>query len=397
MHRLLRAACGFQHNIISGGRQLSSSAHRLSQSDLIASGDDHAAADQLLGGAKGTPVRTNVEDMLFKLFSNDEQKLPVGKFLQGILETGLRKSDPRLKEFMQNLRTAQSLSHDGSAFSIDHETFHECIKVRLRKNIVANKNCLRVKRTDFRIQVSSQYDCQSLIVVSMNYINYINYLFPQDNIVLITRAFLGEFVIPEFRDFTSIIDEIYWKARTNTAGKVADYIPQLARYSPDYWGVSICTVDGQRHSIGDTDIPFCLQSTSKPLNYVIALEDLGSETVHQYVGQEPSGRIFNELILDQNRMPHNPLINAGAILTVSMIQRELKLADRFDYIMRIIRAMAGGEYVGFSNPTFLSERETADRNYALGYYMKENHCFPEGILPSANRGCPFKLNDLICP
>lgn len=79
---------------------------------------------------------------------------------------------------------------------------------------------------------------------------------------------------------------------------MASYIPQLARYDPGYWGVSICTCDGQRYSIGDVDIPFTLQSCSKPLTYAIALEHLGAKTVHQYIGQEPSGRNFNELILD---------------------------------------------------------------------------------------------------
>jgi hypothetical protein len=34
--------------------------------------------------------------------------------------------------------------------------------------------------------------------------------------------------------------------------------------------------------------------------YGIALDHLGSEVVHQYVGQEPSGRNFNELVLDYN-------------------------------------------------------------------------------------------------
>lgn len=81
---------------------------------------------------------------------------------------------------------------------------------------------------------------------------------------------------------------------------MATYIPQLTRFSPKYWGVSICTIDGQRFSKGDVNIPFTLQSCSKPLTYALALELLGSEVVHQYVGQEPSGRNFNELILDDN-------------------------------------------------------------------------------------------------
>lgn len=60
---------------------------------------------------------------------------------------------------------------------------------------------------------------------------------------------------------------------------MASYIPQLARVNPDYWGVSVCTIDGQRFSIGDVNVPFTLQSCSKPLTYAIALEKLGQEVV----------------------------------------------------------------------------------------------------------------------
>lgn len=80
------------------------------------------------------------------------------------------------------------------------------------------------------------------------------------NIVLIAKAFRQQFIIPDFSGFVKDVEDIFWKCKTFAGGKVADYIPQLARYSPDSWGASICTIDGQRYSIGDVDVPFTLQS-----------------------------------------------------------------------------------------------------------------------------------------
>uniref|UniRef100_A0A8C0YYE1 glutaminase n=1 Tax=Canis lupus familiaris TaxID=9615 RepID=A0A8C0YYE1_CANLF len=200
----------------------------------------------------------------------------------------------------------------------------------------------------------------------------------QSNIVLLTQAFRRKFVIPDFMSFTSHIDELFESAKKQSGGKVADYIPQLAKFSPDLWGVSVCTVDGQRHSIGDTKVPFCLQSCVKPLKYAIAVNDLGTEYVHRYVGKEPSGLRFNKLFLNEDDKPHNPMVNAGAIVVTSLIKQGVNNAEKFDYVMQFLNKMAGNEYVGFSNATFQSERESGDRNFAIGYYLKEKKCFPEG-------------------
>lgn len=81
-------------------------------------------------------------------------------------------------------------------------------------------------------------------------------------------------------------------------GRVSQYIPQLAKLDPNIWAVAICTVDGQRYSIGDAQKAVCMQSTSKCLNYALALRDLGANTVHDYVNQEHSGRMFNDVALD---------------------------------------------------------------------------------------------------
>jgi glutaminase len=72
------------------------------------------------------------------------------------------------------------------------------------------------------------------------------------------------------------------------------------------------------------------------------------------------------------------MINAGAIMSCSLIKPELQMADRFDYIMDRWTSLSGNEKPTFSNSVYLSERQTADRNFALGYFMREHKAFPEG-------------------
>jgi glutaminase len=199
------------------------------------------------------------------------------------------------------------------------------------------------------------------------------------NVSLIERAIRGNLVIPDFRGFCQDIQEIFDATAKLEGGKVANYIPQLARVSPEHFGVALCTIDGQRHSIGDTEHDFSVQSCTKPINYCIALEELGEETFHRTVGREPSGRGFNELTLNKDNKPHNPMINSGAIATCSLIRRDMRVADRFDHVMAQWARLAGNQKAGFSNAVYLSERQTADRNFALGYFMRENKVFPEGV------------------
>jgi glutaminase len=195
---------------------------------------------------------------------------------------------------------------------------------------------------------------------------------------LVERARSGRLIVPDFAGFSVDLRDIFDKTRPLEEGEVATYIPQLARVSPKHWGAAVCTVDGQRWGAGDTDIDFTAQSCMKPVNYCIALEEHGEEVVHQIVGREPSGRGFNELTLNKENRPHNPMINAGAIATCSLIRKGAPVADRFDHVMEQWRRLAGGRKAGFSNAVYLSEKEKGDRNYALGYFMKEKRVFPEG-------------------
>lgn len=192
----------------------------------------------------------------------------------------------------------------------------------------------------------------------------------------VRRALSGDLAIKKFPAFCEELESIYAITKANTEGEVASYIPQLARVNPEKYAVSICTVDGQSFSHGDDTDTFCLQSVSKPITYCMAVEEFGLDKVHQHIGCEPSGRGFNAFAFDYMGRPHNPMINSGAIMCASLIHPEMESADRFDKIMDTWRQVSGGAQVGFDNPTYLSEKSTADRNHALAYFMRENKAFP---------------------
>ncbi|KAJ3586584.1 hypothetical protein NHX12_012981 [Muraenolepis orangiensis] len=259
-----------------------------------------------------------LEDLLFYTITDGKDKIPLNQFISALRKTGLLTSDPRLRDCMTQIR--QFKRDNNGPVVMDQKLFKKCVG---------------------------------------------------NNIILLTQAFRKKFIIPDFLEFSHHIDRMYDIAQKQDGGQVADYIPQLAKFSPDLWGVSLCTIDGQRHSVGDTKVPFCLQSCVKPLEYAIAIHELGTRHVHRYVDKEPSGLKFNKLSLNDEDKPHNPMVNAGAIVPVS------NKAERFDHVMDYLKRTAGGEFVGFSNATFQSEKETGDRNYAIGYYLKEKKCFPD--------------------
>lgn len=198
------------------------------------------------------------------------------------------------------------------------------------------------------------------------------------NSSVIRNAIQGNMAVPDFPAFTQELTDIFELVKENREGRVADYIPQLGRVKPEQFALSVCTVDGQRFSLGDARTDFCLQSVSKPINYCLGLEEHGEQKVHSHIGREPSGRGFNELTLNNERLPHNPMINSGAIMSCSLVKPDLDLADRFDYVISTWQRLTGRSHVGFNNPVYLSERQTADRNFALGYFMRENKAFPKG-------------------
>eukprot|EP00042_Codosiga_hollandica_P041571 m.371612 g.371612 ORF g.371612 m.371612 type:complete len:551 (-) comp56141_c0_seq1:375-2027(-) len=197
--------------------------------------------------------------------------------------------------------------------------------------------------------------------------------------VLLLKIFNNELVIKDWQRLVNVVTDLYQELREDFSGTVAQYIPQLRTVDPKRFAISICSVDGQRFHVGDAQTHFSLQSVSKPLTYLTACDTFGSTKVHQHVGCSASGKRFNEFVFMENGLPHNPCINAGAIMTTAFLSDSLPISEQFTKAVSNIKKMAGNEFVGFSNATFLSEKETGFRNYALAYYMMELGAWPEWI------------------
>ncbi len=187
----------------------------------------------------------------------------------------------------------------------------------------------------------------------------------------------GNLKLKNWDEIKNIITEVYDLVNNDNQGKTADYIPQLLKKDSMKFSVALVSVDGQVFEIGEPSQRFCIQSCSKPITYGIALNNLGDNIVHNYVGKEPSGRNFNELCLNQDGLPHNPLINSGAIMTTSLVYPDLELHQRFDKVIEMWRELTCNN-ISFDNSVYLSEKETADRNYCLGYMMQESGSFQNG-------------------
>ncbi|MGJ0508982.1 MAG: glutaminase A [Methylocystis sp.] len=151
------------------------------------------------------------------------------------------------------------------------------------------------------------------------------------------------------------------------SGAVADYIPELTKADPAHFGISLATMDGHVYEVGDSAVPFTIQSISKAFVFALALERLGHDRVEKVIGVEPSGEAFNSIRLTHDNRPFNPMVNAGAIACSGLIH-EVERDGAFELIHETLSRFAGRR-LDIDDAVYLSERATGDRNRAIAWLL----------------------------
>lgn len=152
-------------------------------------------------------------------------------------------------------------------------------------------------------------------------------------------------------------------------GRVASYIPALARVSPAKFGMALITVYGERFTCGDASENFSIQSISKVFTLTMVMKMLGDK-LWERVGREASGNPFNSLVqLEyENGKPRNPFINAGALVVTDCLIRDGN--NPLEELLGFVRQCSANPLVDFDAEVAASEKASGHRNAALANFLK---------------------------
>ena len=151
----------------------------------------------------------------------------------------------------------------------------------------------------------------------------------------------------------------------------------MSKADPNHFGISLTTLDGHVYEVGDTRIPFTIQSMSRAFVFALALDTLGAERVESVIGVEPSGEPFNSIRLNADNHPFNPMVNSGAI-TCSGLIHQARGSGALECIREALSRFAGRDLAN-DEAVFASESATGDHLHAIGYLLRNSSVIKDDV------------------
>ena len=191
------------------------------------------------------------------------------------------------------------------------------------------------------------------------------------------------------------LNAAYEKYKGLQEGKNADYIPALAKVDPNLFGIALVTVDGRVYTAGDTATEVSIQSISKVFTLARVLQDSGEKTIVANTGVDATGMAFNSIVAIEEKKGKemNPLVNAGAITTTSLVGGS-SYDEIWNKILSTYNAFAGRQ-LRVLEDVYKSEAETNQRNRAIGQLMHAYghiHDNPDRATDIYTRQCSVGVN-----
>jgi glutaminase len=201
---------------------------------------------------------------------------------------------------------------------------------------------------------------------------------------------------PSAKELQRVVNEAHARYKNLQDGKNADYIPILTKTPSELFGVVIATRDGKIYSAGDVAYKFSIQSVSKPFTAALVMTQQGPKVLDEKIGVEPTGLPFNSRLaieLYPDKRSVNPLVNAGAIAAVSLVQASSE-ADRWNKVLQNISDFAGTPLTVLED-VYESEYTTAFGNRAIAnllFNYERLYSDPEEAMRVYTRQCSIGVS-----
>lgn len=172
-------------------------------------------------------------------------------------------------------------------------------------------------------------------------------------------------------DYNAVINEAFQLFKNEKGGKNANYIPFLDKVDPDMYGIVLVTKEGQVYQVGETRYEFGIESIEKVFTLCMAMEMFGDSVILEKVGAAQTGLPFNSVpaIEQGGQKPSNPLVNAGAMATTSLLTSYFGHAEAWDKVNTYFGKFAGRPLTVLDE-LYKSEAATNEHNQAIAMLLK---------------------------
>lgn len=188
---------------------------------------------------------------------------------------------------------------------------------------------------------------------------------PVVSVLFITLLGLSSLVTAEEVDLQQLVNDVHKQFSGHKEGKNPDYIPALAAVDSDLFAISIVTADGKKYSAGDKDHSFSIQSIAKAFNLAALMNQQDDQVVVEKIGVNATGLPFSSIMaieLNEERSV-NPLVNAGAIATVSLIKAK-NAKQKWNIIENNLENFTGTD-LKVQKDIYKSETDTNVKNQSI--------------------------------
>ncbi|KAK9499353.1 hypothetical protein O3M35_002403 [Rhynocoris fuscipes] len=255
----------------------------------------------------------------------------------------------------------------------------------LMKNLFKKLREAGIKECDLRLQKVKKllpdiigHEIDNISELAVDASAFIRILMTDSHLLM--GAITQSLIIPKYDEFEQLNVQLFEAQIKNNEGEPSNYIPEYENVDPNLWGVSICTIDGQRSSFGDSAVPFPSDTVSYPFLYAKCIDLFNEETVHQHVllRRRPQEN-FRDLPTDAK--PYNPMVSSGAIALSALFcdtdRRHGSNADRRHEFFDFLKNMCSHEHVQINSTVNISHNTRGDKYRAMAYAMQNTGYLPK--------------------